>query len=152
MKKLKLLTLSIIMTIFSANSYAGSFYSSDYFLPTVMGSVGAAACYLGNDGAADQAQQAAICGLVGAGLGYGLDQFFKNRYYKKAEIEINDLETQLQNVKIMQAQKSAKGEDTSFSIKIREYMPGKKHSDGSISSPHWKERLIVPGEGSMTGY
>lgn len=151
MKNIKLLALTLFLTFSSSKAMAG-FYSSDYFIPTLLGGLGATACYLSNDGAEDQVQQAAICGLVGAGVGFGLDYFFRKRYYHKAEVEINDLETQMQNMKIMQAQKSAKGEDTSFSIKIREYMPGKKHSDGSVSSPYWRERLIVPGEGSMTGY
>jgi len=147
MKKLLTLTFAIL---FSTSSYAG-FMDSDYFVPTVVGSVAAGYCYTQAD-EGDEATQAGMCGAAGFALTYAVQWGFQKRNNTQSEAIITDLEKDIQKLKVMQANQASSGEDTSFSLKVREYMPGRKNSDGSIDSPYWRERLVPAGEGSMIGY
>ncbi len=150
MKKVVSLMLALALTI-PVNAHAWSPWNSDWFEPTLFCAIGGAAGYTSaKEG--EEVNQAALFCAGGALIGWLINSRYKDKYGQMYQEEIKDLRRDISEMQMMQAQKAARGEeDTTGSVKIQEFVPGKRLEDGSVMYPTLRDRLILPGEGNMVG-
>lgn len=146
---MKKLILILGMLALPAKSYAGV-TDSFWFEPAVFCAAGAGGGYVASP-SGDEVTYAAIGCATGALIGYFVNSYYDNKFGSKYQGEIQDLTKSLQEFQAQMAQSAMKGEDTGIGLRVREIIPGKKHSDGSVSAPTVRETLVLPGEGLRIG-
>jgi hypothetical protein len=150
MKKFLSIMLVLSMVI-PVNAHAWSIFDSEWFEPTLF-CLGAGAAGYTSAKKGDEVNQGALFCAGGALIGWLINSRYKSKYGAVYQEEIKDLRRDIQEMQIMQAQKAAKvEEDTTGSVKIQEYVPGKRLEDGSVLYPTLRDRLVIPGEGSGVG-
>lgn len=99
----------------------------------------------------NQAMIAGAACAVGALLEIGLHSAIKDSSEKKLKEEISDLKNALKERETLDALRASQGEDETFSIKVRERVPGYVNERGEAVAPTIREKLIMPGNGVMVG-
>lgn len=145
-----ILTLVMAMSLTFAPQAKAGVTDSSWFEPTILCVGAGAAGYAG----ASKGQEAMTAGLgcaAGALIGWLINSHYRSKYSNVYEEEINDLRKSQREMEILMATKASKGEEDNFSIRIQEVVPGKKLPDGSVMAPTFREKLVVPTEGTRIG-
>ena len=88
---------------------------------------------------------------VGLLAGYYLNGHYKEKYTKAQNKKIDDLNLAIEQMHKMQAEHAAKNDDVSYSIKVREVVPGQVLPNGEVTAPTIRERLLLPGSNLRIG-
>lgn len=145
----KIIITGFLTLLFTFNSATAGITNSTWFDPSI-------GCVLAGGGAyvATTENQAIIggaaCAITALAI-YFLQERGRSIQKSAHDEEVYDLKNALKEVEIQQAQAAARGDDESYSIKVREVVPGYKDSKGNIIAPTIREKLILPGEGMRVG-
>lgn len=145
----KILVMMAMLMMIPLKSQAG-ITDSFWFEPTLLCAAGAGGGYLGAP-KGQEATYAAIGCAVGGVIGYVLNDHYQDKFTRASQQDIEDLQRVIKEMQAQQAQKILNGEDERVSLRVTEIVPGKKMSDGSITAPTYRERLVLPGEGTRIG-
>jgi hypothetical protein len=145
------LTLGIILSVASPVKNArADITDSTLFEPLLLCAAGGAAGAF----TAQQGQEILLgsifCG-AGALTGVLINSHYKSKYAHNYEKEIQELRSSIKEAQLQQALKAANSEDETYSIKIRQVVPGQRLPNGEIIAPTIRERLVPPGENIRLG-
>lgn len=99
----------------------------------------------------NQAMIAGAACAVGALLEYGMESVIKESATKGLLEENEDLKNQLRERETLDAIRSSEGEDETFSVKVKQRLPGYINERGEAVAPTWIEKLVMPGNGTLLG-
>jgi hypothetical protein len=146
MKKIAAIFITMLLSV---PAFA-DFSDSNYFEPTIMclgvGAGGYFAAPKGNE----TAYAAGGC-IIAAGITYLINKHYENKYSQAYQKRLDRLDETVKQFQELQASKSANGDDGPYSIRIREVVPPQKLSNGEVTAPTIRERLIVPGADMRVG-
>lgn len=153
MKKLKNLTiiLGLILAMLSQTKSArADITNSGLFEPLLLCAAGGSAGFVTAQPGQEVLMGSIFCG-VGALTGVLINSHYKSKYAHNYEKEIYDLRNSIKEAQLQQALKAANSEDETYSIKIRQVVPGQRLPNGEIIAPTIRERLVQPGESIRLG-
>lgn len=149
MKKI-IIGILAILAISSPIKAKADITNSPLFEPVLLCAAGGAGGFL----SAQQGQEvlfgAIFCG-AGALTGVLINSHYKSKYSHNYEKEIKELRDSIRESEMQQAMRAANSEDESYSIKVRQVIPGQRLPNGEIIAPTIRERLVPPGESIRLG-
>jgi hypothetical protein len=152
MKKIGLLGLmmTLSLSLISANEAKADITDAGWFEPVLGCVVGGGVGYVvASDG--NQILTAAIgCG-GGLLIGLLLNSHYSSKYGKVYQQDISNLKSDIREMQLQEALRSAHGDDDDFALRVKVIVPGQKFSNGDVSAPTFTEKLIMPGENLKFG-
>lgn len=124
--------------------------TSEGFEPTILcAAAGVTGYSMGGKGA--EVQTAAIgCGIA-AVAGLLFNTYYRNKYSRVQDKRIDEMQKAIAEFQQLNAQRAAAGDDTPYSIRVRQIIPGQKLPNGEVTAPTIRERLIMPGDNVRIG-
>lgn len=145
----KLLAILSLVTVFNFSAKA-DITNWEYFEPTVFCLGGGTAMYMTAPQSQRMSYAAGAC-AVGALTGYLINSYYKNKYSDIKDQKIMELERTLKTIEEFQANKIAVGEEVDFSYVSTEVVPAQQSSDGSVTAPTLRKKLVLPSKDLMIG-
>lgn len=146
MKTLKIAIVSIFtfLSLASNNSYAGVF-ESKWTEPLLLGALGSVLAIAAAPADGDPTQYGSIGFAAGAGLGWGINSYYENKYEARYIQNMNDLKKKVDLYQQRDAQRaSTKDMKTRYGVIVQEYVEPQDLGNGQVTSGYIIERHTTP--------
>lgn len=145
--------LSIILVLFSAQSFAGweEFRDSNWYEPVIVGTLVGTGTYFGATQDGKQGTYAAGAFAVSALLTWAVNSHYEEKYSRADQRKIDRLTEELNKFTQLQAIKAANHDPGPYSNIVREYVPAQVDSKGQVRAPTVIEKLVAPGSDTNVG-
>lgn len=142
--------LAVLLSLSIASPALADFTDSNYFEPTLLCLTAGAGGYFGAP-QGDEAMYAAGACAIGAGITYLINSHYEDKYSRVYRKQLDQALEAVKQFQEMQAAKAANGDEGPYSLRIREIVPPQKLSNGEVTAPTIREKLVVPGSDIRIG-
>lgn len=149
-KKVTMLIAALILNLLPTGKANAGIINSNLFEPILLCAAGGTAGALTAQQGQELIYGSIFCG-AGALTGVLINSHYKSKYSVNYEKEIQELRSSIKEAQLQQALRAANSEDETYSIKIRQVVPGQRLPNGEIIAPTIRERLVPPGENIRLG-
>jgi hypothetical protein len=147
----KVIAILLLISVSSAaRADLADFTQGNLFEPTLVCIGAGAVGYMGAPKGNEAAYAGGAC-AVGAIVTYFINKHYESKYTKGYQRRIDKLEEAVFQFEKLQGERAANGDEGPYSLRVREVVPAQKLSNGEVSAPTIREKLIVPGSDLRVG-